>query len=278
VRKPGTDEAGNCAKRRESRIARQTGPEWCVGAVTGLTVADCGLPYSVLAAGGSGISRSIDMKAFRGFLMLCGISLAAGAQADDNLWLGVKAGTLGLGVEATWRPLPWFDLRGGFNAFDYDDDGSQAGINYEAELRLQSYHATANFRFPMSPFRLSAGLVGNDNELALVSRETGTIDVGATTFAADDVGTLQSLTSFDSTAPYLGIGFDFGLFGKVGMNLDLGVLFQGDPKVTLTSSGALADDPAFQQALEEERLQLRDDLDKLKLYPVASLGFNVQFL
>ncbi len=219
------------------------------------------------------------MKLVRCFLMVCGISLAATAQADDNLWLGVKAGTLGLGVEATWRPLPWFDLRGGFNAFDYDDDGSQAGINYDAELRLQSYYATANFHFPSSPFRLSAGLVGNDNELALISRETGTVNIGGTVFSADDVGTLQSITSFDTAAPYAGIGFDFGLFGKVGMNLDLGVLFQGSPRVTLTSDGPLADDPAFQSALEEERSQLREDLDdKLKLYPVASLGFNVRFL
>lgn len=217
------------------------------------------------------------MNVLRGFLLLCGLTLAAGAQADDNLWLGVKAGTLGLGLEATWKPLPWFDLRGGFNSFDYDDDGSQAGINYDAELQLQSYYATANFRFPMSPFRLTAGLVANDNELALISRESGTVDIGGTTFAAEDVGTLQSITSFDSTAPYLGIGFDFGLFGKVGMNLDLGVLFQGDPRVTLTSDGALADDPAFQSALDEERVQLREDLDKLDVYPVASLGFTFQF-
>ena len=35
--------------------------------------------------------------------------------ADDNLWLGVKAGTLGLGVEATWRPIPWLDFQLGAN-------------------------------------------------------------------------------------------------------------------------------------------------------------------
>jgi hypothetical protein len=114
--------------------------------------------------------------------------------------------------------------------------------------------------------------------LQLVSRESGPVEVGGMTFSSAEVGTLRSLTSFDSTAPYAGIGFDFGLFGKVGMNLDLGVLFQGDPDVTLTSDGELADEPVFIEALESERVELEDEVDEFKLYPVASLTFNVQFL
>ena len=68
--------------------------------------------------------------------------------------------------------------------------------------------------------------------------------------------------AFDDVAPYAGIGFDFGLLGKVGLNLDLGVMFQGDPQVALSSNGALANDPAFQQALEDERVELEEDVDR----------------
>lgn len=217
------------------------------------------------------------MNVARGLLLVLALSCSGGSLAD-NLWLGVKAGTLGLGVEATWRALPWLDLRGGLNTFDYDESGSEAGINYDATLALDSQYATANIRFPLSPFRLTAGLFSNGNELQLVSRESGPIEVGGMTFTSAEVGTLRSLTSFDSTAPYAGIGFDFGLFGKVGLNLDLGVLFQGDPDVTLTSDGLLANDPAFADALESERVELEDEVDKFKAYPVASLTFNVQFL
>ena len=52
------------------------------------------------------------------------------ALAGDSLWFGVKAGTLGLGAEASWRPIPWFDFRLGANQYDYDDSGSVSGINY----------------------------------------------------------------------------------------------------------------------------------------------------
>ncbi|MDH5502022.1 MAG: hypothetical protein OEY72_13070, partial [Gammaproteobacteria bacterium] len=76
---------------------------------------------------------------------------------------------------------------------------------------------------------------------------------------------------------YLGAGFDFSLFNKVGMTLDFGVLWQGDPQVTLTSDGTLANNPTFQSQLEIERSELEDDFDALKAYPVVSLGFNFRF-
>ena len=83
--------------------------------------------------------------------------LSSNAMAGDNIWFGVKAGTLGLGLEASWRPVPWLDVRAGANKYDYDDSGSQAGINYDATLALETYYATANFRFPLSPFRMTLG-------------------------------------------------------------------------------------------------------------------------
>lgn len=218
------------------------------------------------------------MNALRMGLLLLGLFLAAGARADDNLWLGVKAGTLGLGLEGTWRPLPWIDLRAGLNSFEYDDDGSEAGIDYDATLDLETYYATANLRMPLSPFRVTAGVFNNGNELRMVSTETGPVEVGGTTFSPAEAGTLNALATFDDVAPYAGIGFDFGLFGKVGLNLDLGVLFQGDPDIVLASNGALANDPVFQQALEDERVELEEDVDRYKAYPVASLTFTVQFL
>lgn len=218
------------------------------------------------------------MNGLRIALLVFGFIFSTASVADDNLWLGVKAGTLGLGVEGTWRPIPWFDLRAGVNSYEYDHDGTEGGIDYDATLDLQSWYGTANFRMPLSPFRVTAGVFNNGNELRLVSRETGPIDVGGTTFTSAEVGTLQGLTTFEDVAPYAGIGFDFGLFGKVGLNLDLGVMYQGTPEVALMSDGLLANDPVFQDALENERAELQEDVDKYKLYPVASLTFNLQFL
>lgn len=216
-------------------------------------------------------------------IVLATLTLFACATASADFGVGMKAGTLGLGAEARWSPLPWIDFRFGANSYDYEDNGSQAGINYDATFVLDNYYATGNFRFPLSPFRVTAGAFSNGNEFRMQSQDNGntTFVIGSGTFDASDVGMLQSVTSFSSTSPYVGVGFDFEVFGKVGLNLDFGVLWQGDPEVTLEASG-LATAPADVQAallpaLETERLELEDEVSDFKAWPVLSLGFVYNF-
>ncbi len=207
------------------------------------------------------------------------LAAAGTASADNNFGFGVKAGTLGLGVEGTWRPLPYLDLRFGANQYDYSDTGTQAGVIYDSELNLDTLYLTGNFRFPLSPFRVTAGVYSNGNEINAVSGDNGAIIViGGDPYPAAAVGTLSTRAYFDGTSPYLGVGYDFSLFGKVGMNLDFGVLWQGSPSVDLAADGVLADDPTFQASLEAERLELEDEASDYKAWPVISLGFVVNFL
>ena len=205
-------------------------------------------------------------------------SLAAGTvHADNDFGVGLKAGTLGLGLEASWQPLPYLEIRLGGNAYDYDDDSSMADIDYDATLNLETFYGTANFHFPVSPMRVTAGVFSNGNELLMVNDDGQDKNIGGITYPGAGVGTLTGTTSFASTAPYLGIGFDFTLAGKLGMNLDLGVLWQGDPEVTLDANGTLSGNPAFDATLELERQQLEDEMSDFKAWPVLSLGFVYKF-
>ena len=193
------------------------------------------------------------MKTF--CIKACALALAlvaaATASAENNFGFGIKAGTLGLGVEGTWRPLPYLDVRVGANQYDYSDTDTQANILYDYEVNLDTYYVTGNFRFPLSPFRVTAGVYSNGNEANLVSADNGAIIiVGGDPYPSDAVGTVTSRAYFDSTSPYFGVGYDFSLFGKVGMNLDFGVLWQGSANVDLAADGFLANDPTFQASLE----------------------------
>ena len=216
-------------------------------------------------------------------VLLLGLMTAGSATAGDNLSMGIKAGTLGVGLEATWRPIPWLDLRAGANMFDHDDSGSQAGINYDATLELQTYYLTGNFLFPVSPFRVTVGAFSNGNELQMVSMDQASYVVGnSPPLSSTEVGTLRSTTYFEDVAPYLGVGFDFSIAGKVGLNLDFGVLWQGEPLVSLTSDGTLANDPTiigdtFRAELEAERLELETEFEDFKAWPVVSVGFTFNF-
>ncbi len=214
---------------------------------------------------------------------LVALALATSSAANADLGVGLKAGTLGLGIEGRWSPIPWLDFRVGANQYDYDDTGSQAGIDYDGRLALDTYFLTANFRFPLSPFRVTVGAFSNGNELQLTSQDTGgaSFDIGGTSFSSADVGSLESVTSFESNAPYLGVGYDFEVFGKVGLNLDFGVLWQGEPSVSLFATG-LETAPAQVQAqlmpaLEAERLELEDELSDYMAWPVISLSFVYNF-
>ena len=214
---------------------------------------------------------------------LIALVLATSGAANADFGVGMKAGTLGLGIEGRWSPLPWLDIRAGANQYDYEDSGSYASVDYDGVLAMDTYFVTGNFRFPLSPFRVTAGLFSNGNELQLMSQDTGGQDftIGGIDFSADDVGSLQSTTSFDATAPYVGFGYDFELFGKVGLNFDLGVLWQGDPSVTLEATGLDTAPPGVQlilePALEIERLALEDEVSDFKAWPVVSLSFVYNF-
>jgi len=216
-------------------------------------------------------------KNIASLLALLVVSTGVAQAEDSNLGIGIKAGTLGLGLEARWHALPIVDFRLGANSYDLNADDSYSGIDYEGSFDLETVYLTVNFNFPLSPFRITAGVFSNGNELNMTSAAASNFNIGGNSYTGTEVGTLTTNTSFDSTAPYLGIGLDFELFGKAGLNFDLGVLLQGDPTVTLESDGTIANDPLFQSFLAAEQQDLTDDLSDFKAYPVISLAFVYNF-
>jgi hypothetical protein len=231
---------------------------------------DCAQPDG--GAGGTSVKIRI-------LLALTGLGLLGtqSAVADDNLWLGAKGGTLGIGFEATWRPIPYLDVRAGLNTYTYDTTDAEAGISYDQELDLSSFYATANLRPPLSPFRLTAGVFSNKNKLSMASQQSTNFDIGGMTYTSAEVGTLNAAVTFDKTAPYLGVGADFRIANTLGLNFDLGVLFQGTPMVGMSASGPISLDPNFQTELAAETMELQNALNNYKAYPVVSVGLSFNF-
>lgn len=211
-------------------------------------------------------------------------ALLASGSALADFGVGVKAGTLGLGVEGRWEPpVPWLDFRVGVNRYDLGVNDDYAGIDYDATLAFDNYYLTGNLKFPLSPFRFTVGAYSNSNELRLQNAITGDllIDIGGIPFPVDRVGRLRGTTSFDDTAPYVGVGFDFEVLGKAGLNLDFGVLWQGEPAVSLEATNWENLSPVEQAllgpALAEEQRALQDDISDYKAWPVVSLAFVYNF-
>lgn len=194
----------------------------------------------------------------------------------EGLAVTGKVGTLGLGLELTKSYSDVFTSRLGFNTYNFTSTSTQGTVNYDAKLKLQTLSALADW-YPMhGAFRATGGLFYNNNKLSLTGVPTGgsnyTINGQQYTLTS-----LQSEVTFNSVAPYLGIGWgNPAAQGKGwGLNSDFGILFQGSPKVTLTATGAQA--AAAQPAIDAERVRLQDSLKNYKYYPVASVGVSYQW-
>jgi hypothetical protein len=192
--------------------------------------------------------------------------------------LGLKAGALGLGIEYTYELNDRVAFRGGLHGSEYGFDSEESGIEYDFDLVWDSLTLGVDFHPLASPFRLSGGLLRNDNRLEALSRPTQSTTVGDTTYTPAQIGTLDGRVAFDDTATFVGLGWDWSRGNRLfGMSFDLGVLDQGDPTVTLRGSGTLLGDPAFQQDIANEEAELRDSLDDLDLMPYLTIGFLFRF-
>jgi hypothetical protein len=195
----------------------------------------------------------------------------------ENQAVGFRVGMLGLGVEYTYRLTDRIAVRGGLNGSTFSFDESDAGIDYGFDLDFDSMSVGIDVHPLKGKFRVSAGLLRNDSGLRATAAPAQNFTIGDTTYAASDVGTLSGRIGFDSTAPYFGVGWDWLHDKKVGVALDIGVLNQGAPVVSLSADGPIANDPGFRDDLATETAELQASLDDLDVYPYAMFGVVVRF-
>jgi hypothetical protein len=199
-------------------------------------------------------------------------------RSASGLTLGPNIGTLGLGGEAGYRFNDYLGLRIGGNYFSYDFDEQLSEVNYDAEISLQSAGAVLDI-YPLGGvFRLTAGARYNWNGLEFTATPTTNITIGGNTFTPAQAGTLRGDVDFWEVAPYAGFGLEGSFFeGRLRLAADFGVLYQGKPHVDLSGTGALAGDPTFLAAIEQEKKDIEDEFAFLGFYPVVGLSLAVRF-
>jgi hypothetical protein len=204
------------------------------------------------------------MRFIRYSVMALTLVTAGSAQAFG---IGVRAGTTGLGADVAWDIAPTLSARLGYSGgkFGYDVDTDQ--VNYDGDVKLSNLNALIDFA-PLGPlFRISGGVVFNDNKF----------DVRGNLAGGSLNGTVKSGRS---AAPYLGIGY--GRVSGAGVNFyaDLGVMFQGSPRASLSAdcSGLTAGQcSTLQGQVAAEQTRLEDELKNFKYYPVLNIGLTIGF-
>ena len=191
------------------------------------------------------------------------------ARADGSI--GVRAGSLGLGVEAAYPISGSLGVRLTGDTYRYSKKFTQDNIDYDGDATLRTASLLLDW-FPLANnFRISAGGVYNGNKL-LLSTPTQTLTINGNTYTA----TLNGEVDFKKFAPYAGIGYGRPVGSGLSLTFDLGVMFQGTPTATLngTCTGACGN---FQNDLKAQEASLNDKIKDFRYYPVATLGLAYTF-
>jgi hypothetical protein len=198
---------------------------------------------------------------------LVGIALAAAGSAHAA-GVGLRAGTTGVGADVAWGIAPTLAARVGYSALSWKND-VDTNIHYTGKLKLSNVNALLDFS-PLGPFRISGGFIFNNNKYDV----TGDPGLGGGSSISG------SVKSGKSAAPYLGVGY--GNVSGLGVNFyaDLGIMFQGSPRATVTANcGSLtgASCTAVQNEAAAQQARLEDELKRFKAYPVLNIGLTVGF-
>jgi hypothetical protein len=208
----------------------------------------------------------------------CSSCLAAAAARAEDQAVAAKIGAFGIGIEYAYSFSDRIALRFGVNGGGFGFDAAESGISYAFDLSWDSLSAALDFHPGGKAFRLTGGLLRNDNALDAVSRVSADVVVGGRAYTPAEVGTLSAHTAFAGAAPFAGIGWDWSRSGRLfGVSFDLGVLDQGAPTVSLRADGGLVADPQFEADVAAEQAELNDSLQDFDLIPYATLGFVFRF-
>jgi hypothetical protein len=229
------------------------------------------------------LRSSLHVAALGVLATACGVAAPALAQdspgragASHNS-LALKVGALGLGLEYTRSFGDRLAVRGAMHGAEIGFDGDEGDIEYESDLIWDSFSLGVDFHPGSGPFRLSGGYLNNDNRVEASSTPVANEEIGDSSYTAAQIGTLNGLVTFDDSAAFGGVGWDWSRDGGFGMSLDLGVVSQGSPVAELSATGSAASIAAFQQDLENEARQIEEDLEGLDLVPYLTLGFVFRF-
>ena len=196
----------------------------------------------------------------------------------------VKVGTLGIGADLTVGVNEAANLRFGVNALNLDIDiesddeesSSSTAEEINLEFSLMTAAALVDWHLFHGHLRLTCGVMLNNNEFDLTA-PGDSVELNGRDYT---VTSLSGNVTFDSIAPYAGIGGGnaVGEDGRWSFAWDLGVMFQGDPDVTLSATASNPTQQALvDAAIAEEIKDIEDDTDAMSMYPVVMIGIGYRF-
>ncbi|MBW3671134.1 MAG: hypothetical protein KY432_05610 [Acidobacteria bacterium] len=164
-----------------------------------------------------------------------GLLLVVAPVFGDGVAAGVKAGTLGAGVELSFGMTDTSILRIGAQGGSFEPQIEETDIEYDGSVDLRSANLLLDLHPRGGAFHFTIGAVYNDSEVTARSTEDTVMMVNDVPYPVSEVGTLVVDITFDELAPYVGIGWGhpFRRGGSWTLKLDIGAAYAGAADVEL---------------------------------------------
>ncbi len=232
---------------------------------------------------------------FKNAVIIAVVVLCSTASYAEEMAVSAHISIEGGGLEVTKKISDKFNARIAFHQYTYQGTDPLAtlkqmgnlltdalGISksdnaYDHNGKQQLLSVMADW-YPgeESQSRFSVGLGYNNSNDDIVGRELplGGYNLGANHYSAAQVGKLQGTLKYNSLAPYIGFGWGNPVAEnkKWGFVADVGMLYQGAPKVTLSATGTAA---GLQTDVAAERARL--EKDTWTWTPMVSIGLSYQW-
>lgn len=208
-----------------------------------------------------------------------GVMASAAAAQDSPIAVDVHAGTTGVGISARYQLTERLIIRGDYDYLDYSRDFESDGVNYDGRLDFKPVTLALDVHPFANSFFVSAGYASGDRTIDMNARPSGDTEIGGVTYTPEQIGTITATADMGSGAPFVGLGFDnsFNASGSLSFRFLAGAIIGDEPSVRMTSDGTFASNPLYQESLQREEDELREDVKDIKTYPVLQMGLSWRF-
>ena len=197
------------------------------------------------------------------------------AVSAQGFGIAGRAGTLGLGGELALGLTNAFVIRGGAGLMPFEPSTSIEDI--DVTLILPEWYNVGVDLYLGGSFRIGGGILFKSDDPRVEGNFTASQDIGGRPFTPAELGTLTGVLGSKSSAPYALIGFGNHISPGVGLFLDLGVAFLGDPDISLDAVGGTFSDRAeLDSRLDAEALDWEESAGSyLNYWPILNLGLRI---
>lgn len=230
-------------------------------------------------------------------LVASSLILNPAALLASDFGIGVKAGTVGAGVDLSMTISEKVNVRVSLTSTDIDfddesftvgDAGGEAEVVADLSMDFGANALLIDWYVFDGTFHITAGMLKNNGSIDINGSINGSVTLDGQTYAVDaiqDIG--GSISAGESYEPYLGIGWGRKADNDSGLSLsaELGVVLM-NPKASLTATlnptrSTAGSDGLTQTALDSDiqtaEDDINDDLSDLEMFPIISIGLNYAF-